>query len=88
MTKIVAVAITSKGMIFTKPAPTRHHNVLNDMSIVFGLDAIEHGIPENQGFLTSEGVYVGREEAAKIAIAAGQITKTNWGKHLFSEDLW
>ena len=41
---------------------------------------------EAQGFYTSKGRFVGREEAAKIAYAAGQIfSPTN---RLFSEDLY
>lgn len=41
---------------------------------------------DDQGFITSEGRYVQRGEAAKIAIAAGQIDKDE--KFLFSEMLW
>lgn len=55
---------------------------------------------EHQGFVTSLGVYVGRHEAYKIALAAGQIepsapldpeiyeTTTPRIQFLFSEDLW
>lgn len=39
-----------------------------------------------QGFYTSYGRFVGREEAAKIAFAAGQIKEMK--KQLFSEDLY
>lgn len=41
---------------------------------------------EDQGFMTSEGRYVTRSEAAKIAMEAGQIHKET--QLLFSEDLW
>lgn len=40
----------------------------------------------HQGFLTSRGRFVDREEAMKIAIAAGQTTSNK--THLFSEDLY
>ena len=40
----------------------------------------------NQGFLTSRGRYVDREEAMKIAQATGQTTSDKSG--LFSEDLY
>lgn len=40
---------------------------------------------KDQGFITSEGNFVSREEAAKIATAAGQVSNINF---LFSEDLW
>jgi len=43
-----------------------------------------HG--NNQGFLTSRGRFVGREEAAKIAVAAGQVDPSvDW---LMSEHLY
>ena len=44
--------------------------------------------PDDQGFLTSEGAFVGRRDAARIAVAAGQVAAPKWGPDLFSEDLW
>jgi len=41
---------------------------------------------EDQGFITSLGRFVGREEAADVALAAGQVAESV--KILFSEDLW
>lgn len=41
---------------------------------------------EKQGFFTNKGRFVGRSEAADIALAAKQIDKPI--KILFSEDLW
>lgn len=41
---------------------------------------------EDQGFMTSEGRFVGRVEGAEIAFASGQINEPT--KKLFSEDLW
>lgn len=38
------------------------------------------------GFVTNTGRFVSREEAAKIALSAGQITEAK--DKLFSEDLW
>lgn len=43
---------------------------------------------EDQGFMTSEGRYVGRAEAHEIALNAGQIDCGLSGYILFSEDLW
>lgn len=46
----------------------------------------------DQGFLTSKGRYVGRKEAAVIAIAANQMLRegirSHEGMDLFSEDLY
>jgi hypothetical protein len=39
-----------------------------------------------EGFVTSSGLFVDREEAAKIAYMTGQIKKPK--KRLISEDLW
>jgi hypothetical protein len=44
-------------------------------------------IKGQQGFLTSEGRFVDREDGKSIALASGQITKTI-GQNLTSEDLW
>jgi hypothetical protein len=41
-----------------------------------------------QGFLTSEGRFVGRREATSIAVIAEQIQNPKWPPDLDSEDLW
>lgn len=82
----VAFLMRSK-MMLVLPAPNRHHHI------------IQASIPEDlprkavccadQGFITSTGRYVTREEAVPIARAAGQlIRKTSPEDKLFSEDLW
>lgn len=43
---------------------------------------------EDQAFLTSKGEFVDRREAARIALAAGQIERLHWPPDLYSEDLW
>lgn len=44
---------------------------------------------DHQGFVTNKGRFVGREEAAKIALAAGQIDCDSEGLQILcSEDLW
>lgn len=71
----------------TAPPPARHHTLLAPMAY--------HGIRpvvfEDQGFITSTGRYVEREEALRIAIASGQPMIDHPSRHhiwLFSEDLW
>lgn len=39
-----------------------------------------------EGFVTSSGMFVNREEAATIALVSGQIKRQK--KKLISEDLW
>lgn len=44
---------------------------------------------EVQGFVTEEGRFVDRREAARIALKAGQIEKLQYSStNLFSEDLY
>lgn len=85
---IVAAAVHAKGLTFSVPPPGRHHTILHAMSKDMGLDAMELGPPHAQGFLTSAGRFVGRREAAGIAVESGQIEFPRWGAELFSEDLW
>ena len=48
----------------------------------------EKGNKTTQGFLTSKNRFVGREEAAEIALDAGQISEIKGKPYLFSEDLY
>jgi hypothetical protein len=41
-----------------------------------------------QGFVSDTGEFLNRVDAAKHAIACGQIKETRWGVRLYSEDLW
>lgn len=87
---IIAAAIHAGGII-SLPPPARHHTILQTMSLVMGLDATQLGVPENQGFLTSTGRYVGRVEGFHIAQKAGQIIHKSGNKDeptLYSEDMW
>jgi hypothetical protein len=43
---------------------------------------------DEQGFVTSDGRFVGRKQAGCIAILAGQIERLKWPPLLYSEDLW
>jgi hypothetical protein len=65
-----------------------HLHPLRTMNVITGLNASEIGHHES-GFLTSKNRFVGREEALKIAIAAGQIERGLYSQiELFSEDLF
>ncbi len=81
--RIVAVALKRNGIIFSKPAPARHHELLNSLHPmypeVFG--------PNEQGFLGSDGKFYGRISAKALARDAGQVG-TTMSDELFSEDLW
>lgn len=85
--KIVAAALKKHGITYTMPVPARHHTILHTM---------HQRIPNiqlhdaDQGFLTSEGNFVGREMAKTIAKAAGQLENDirPYDAELYSEDLW
>jgi len=70
----------------TAPPPARHATLLHPVAhdLMIG--------PDDQGFLTSTGRFVGRREALRIVIAAKQPQidhpSRNAGGQLFSEDLW
>jgi len=79
METIVDAAIkTTGGDIFVD---RRHHLILKRHH--------PHTKGGIQGFLTSEGRFVTREEATQIAISSGQIKEKKYNKsRLFSEELW
>jgi len=80
-----AACIAPDGSVWHLPRPCRHHHILWTMARAFDGHMV---MPDDQGFWTSEGRYVQREEAARIAVLAGQIEKPNWPPDLYSEDLW
>lgn len=83
---VTAAAIKIEAQVYHLPRPARHHHVIHF------LVEIGHKPPirGEQGFLLSDGTFVGRITAAKVAVEAGQIKKSDlvappW---LFSEDVW
>ena len=75
-------------LIASAPAPARHHSVLHPFYACFGKVI---GSPKDQGFLTSTGRFVDREEAYRIAVAARQPLVDHPSRidgTLYSEDLW
>lgn len=91
---IVAAAIKQGRMICSVPRPGRHHDVIREMATA----GISIPINGEQGFMTSDGVFVGRERARRIAFDADQIIASCVGSdgvpfkrnhpELFSEDVW
>lgn len=81
--RIVAAAIRWMDVIHSIPRPGRHGDI---MRLAWRTQRCE---PEDQGFLTSEGRFVGRYEARAIAHFARQILPTAHNlSELFSEDVW
>ena len=88
---IVRAAVKSGGIAFSLPQPARHHNVMHTLLAMAG-DQFGPDQFHDQGFITSRGRYVGREEGKRIAIAAGQLLDpddaASRGASLYSEDVW
>jgi hypothetical protein len=68
----------------------RHPHCLYQLVAITGMRSVKTEVGDySQGFLTSRNRFVDRREAAKIAIASGQILKTEYEKGvLFSEDIY
>ena len=81
---IVAAAIKQGKMVCFVAQPGRHHDVIRAMAAA----GIPIPINGEQGFLTNEGVFVGRKLAKVIATRAGQVLSPRDHDQLFSEDVW
>lgn len=79
MITITHAAILHKGQIWTG---RRHFQIIRDI-LQTGVSKVSSDSP--QGFLTSTGQFVDREEAAQIAFLSGQLQHPK--KRLFSEDI-
>lgn len=87
-----------KRVLKTEVLPIYHNSDLHTCVLGYRHPDIliqNHGIVskklQDQGFYTSNNRYVGRAEALKIAIEAGQVSSENLCNHsfgLFSEDLY
>lgn len=83
--RIIAAALRDEqtGLVLFHEVPGRHHNVMWSLD---GYGMQSHGLA--QGFVTSTGRFVDREEAFTLASAAGQLIAVHRAGELFSEDLW
>lgn len=84
----VAAIRVDEGTVYQVPRPGRHHNVIQLIREA-GYEGHVNG--PRQGFVLSDGRFVGREEALAIALESGQVKLEGChapGVGLFSEDLW
>jgi hypothetical protein len=79
--RIKEAAILREGVIWTGH---RHGDVIKKIIAALGDEA--KPVKEKQGFVTECGKFVDRKEAAKIALAAGQVKELY--PILMSEDLY
>ena len=83
---IVAVAIRFNELICHMPPPCRHSDVIKGCA-----DAkMPLPIVGEQGFMTSSGKFLDRQEAALHAVTHDQVprAKIHSNGKLYSEDLW
>lgn len=80
---ILQAAIQQDGQIYTLPRPNRHHHIIHGP-----MTGIYQRSASVQGFLTSAGEFVNREEAARLVLKSGQIKELAHPPFLYSEDLW
>ena len=92
--QISAAALLIDDQIITLPPPARHHHLIHAACSVGYTDYVAQSM---QGFVTTYGRFVDREEAMVIARRANQVIprtsgytegEINDGPKLFSEDLW
>lgn len=90
---IVAAAIKMGDLICTLPKPARHHNILSAIDKQFKKGrSVTSVLAEEEGFLTDQGQFLGRQAAYHHARKFGPsiIRKPDGyqGDSLFSEDVW
>jgi hypothetical protein len=97
MKTILCAAIHFQDNIFHKNRPKniqngfvicgyRHHNCIEILKLILGEELKINRANCIQGFLTSDNEFVSRQDAAKIALASGQIKEEI--ETLISEDLY
>ena len=86
---IERAAIRFRGEVIDTPRPGRHCTIFMYSIYPVMTDDDECVHPEDQGFVTSTGRFVGRQEAMEIARAANQLIHEPYQPNcLFSEDVW
>lgn len=89
---VARAAIRLDGKIYSVPRPGRHNHVRDFMIALIGEEKWHPSMMRERGFLLSDGSFVGRESAWRVAVAAGQLLErapTDFaGGVLFSEDVW
>lgn len=95
--RIVAAAVRLEGVVYSLPPPARHNTIIHNWPDILAPLARVRSAPGvtpvaiviargEQGFVTNTGRFVGRMQAAFIALFARQIPKLRGP--LYSEDLW
>jgi hypothetical protein len=84
--RIVRAAVLYKGFVWSKPAPMRHSDIINEMFDILGgnVDSIQM-----DGFVSASGHFLDRRGALVLARDFGQeFIEEPAGDELFSENIW
>lgn len=81
---IYAAAVRHKGRVCYMPPPQNWKDIIDLLELQEGQRPTWYQV----GFVTNDGRYVDREEAAQIAIKSGQVEDTELDGVLFTSDLW
>ena len=87
---ITHVAIRFHGIVWSLPAPNRHHDVIRMIIETHPSVTTVNAYEDDQGFLDADGLYLNRRQALYNAQVNNQIkpgTTIKAGR-LFSEDVW
>ena len=83
--RIVGVGIVVNNKLYALPKPNRHHHCIH----LAYKEIKKQVVTDSQGFTTSAGRYVLREEALDIAKKAEQLLARHQHEtQLFSESVW
>ncbi len=83
---IVRAAVLYKDFVWSKPAPMRHFDIINEMFDILGgnVDSVQ-----TDGFVSASGHFLDRRSALALARICGQeFIEEPAGDELFSENLW
>ena len=79
------VAVRFGDKVVTAPMPGfRHHHIL----IVAHHLGFKPASPADQGFALADETFIGRADAARVALESGQVKKLIAPPDLYSEDIW
>ncbi len=89
---ITHVAIRFEGIVYSLPAPNRHHDVIRKIVEETGVKFVYRNpdTDDDQGFLDDTGRFLNRKQALIHALMNDQVKHPSKVRlnMLFSEDLW
>jgi hypothetical protein len=87
--KLTHVAIRFRGIVYSLPAPNRHHHVIGEIIRLTGVETVD-APTDDQGFLDENGTFLNRHQALVSAELFDQLKPNEPVRYgmLFSENVW